>query len=135
MARSKTPSDQLALFDLGSPAEPRRTGGGVRPAPASPRIQELGARLPPYLLLGGSTWSFPGWQGLVYDGAHTAAKLARDGLAAYAQHPLLHAVGIDRTHYRPLPAAELARYAAQVPGGFRFLVKAHDATTLARYPD
>jgi uncharacterized protein YecE (DUF72 family) len=33
-------------------------------------------------------------------------------------------VGLDRTFYAPLPAGELARHAAQVPDGFRFLVKA-----------
>jgi uncharacterized protein YecE (DUF72 family) len=98
-------------------------------------VAELGRRLPPGLHLGGSTWSFPGWAGLVYDRLHPQARLAREGLAAYARHPLLRAVGIDRTHYRPLPAAELARYAAAVPDDFLFLVKAHDACTLARFPD
>jgi uncharacterized protein YecE (DUF72 family) len=98
-------------------------------------VADLGRRLPAGLHLGGSTWSFPGWAGLVYDRLHPQARLARDGLAAYARHPLLRAAGIDRTHYRPLPAAELARYAAVVPEDFLFLVKAHDACTLARFPD
>ncbi len=48
---------------------------------------------------------------------------------------MLRAVGIDRTHYRPLPAAELARYAAAVPPDFLFLVKALETCTLGRFPD
>ena len=62
-------------------------------------------------------------------------RLAREGLAAYARHPLLRAVGVDRTHYAPVEAMELAEYREQVPEEFRFLVKAHEACTLARFPD
>jgi uncharacterized protein YecE (DUF72 family) len=40
------------------------------------------------------------------------------------RHPLLRSVGIDRTFYAPIAAAEFAHYARQVPAGFRFLVKA-----------
>ena len=29
-------------------------------------------------------------------------KLARHGLEAYAKHPLLRTVGLDRTYYRPI---------------------------------
>jgi uncharacterized protein YecE (DUF72 family) len=32
-------------------------------------------------------------------------------------------VGVDKTFYRPAPRAEFERLAAQVPAGFRFLVK------------
>jgi uncharacterized protein YecE (DUF72 family) len=106
--------------------------GAVAP-PAE--VVELARRLPAGLYFGGSTWSFPGWAGLVYDRTWPAGRLARHGLAAYARHPLLRAAGIDRTHYRPLPAEELAAYAAAVPLDFLFLVKAHDACTLARFPD
>ena len=75
--------------------------------------------------LGTSSWSFPGWSGLVYGRpAASESRLARDGLAAYASHPLLTTVGIDRGFYAPLDAATFAGYAAQVPAGFRFLVKA-----------
>jgi uncharacterized protein YecE (DUF72 family) len=129
---------QLELFDLppgGSRLGGSASRGAVAAAEVTPEIAALAARLPAGLQFGGSTWSFPGWAGLVYDRTYPAARLARDGLAAYARHPLLRAVGIDRTHYRPLPAADLARYAADVPAGFRFLVKAHEACTLARWPD
>ncbi len=55
---------------------------------------------------------------------HAAPELSRRGLAAYAAHPLLGTVSLDRTFYRPLSAAQYATLAAQVPAGFRFVVKA-----------
>jgi uncharacterized protein YecE (DUF72 family) len=118
---------------VSAPAGP--AAAGVRPAAQPPEILDLAARLPPGIHLGGSTWSFPGWAGLVYDRPYPTARLAREGLAAYARHPLLRAVGIDRTHYRPLPAEDLASYAAAVPDDFLFLVKAHEVCTLAQFPD
>ena len=95
------------------------------PAPADPALQALADALPPRLYLGTSSWNFPGWAGLVWDAAdHDAAVLSRQGLAAYARHPLLRTAGIDRSFYRPMTAAQYAEHAAQVPDGFRFVVKA-----------
>jgi uncharacterized protein YecE (DUF72 family) len=116
----------------GAPAAtPRapRPAAGIGPAPASQALIELGRTLPTALYLGTSSWSFPGWAGLVYDRSADPSRLSRDGLAAYGRHPILHAVGIDRTFYAPLSAAAFARHAAQVPDGFRFLVKAPSACT------
>lgn len=124
--------DQLQLFP-GMAPEPVKEGVG--PADFSEELIELGRSLPEDVYLGGSTWSFPGWRDLVYDGKHSESKLAREGLAAYGQHPLLRCVGIDRTYYAPIEAKEFAEYAAQVPDGFRFVVKAHEACTVSRYPD
>src|SRR6476661_8171741 len=107
MARRKE-RDQLALFDLGPEPEPERKGVGAALQPEE--VEELGRELPRDIHLGGSTWSFPGWAGLVYDRAYSPSKLAREGLAAYALHPLLRGVGIDRTHYQPVEAVELAEY-------------------------
>jgi len=126
---------QLPLFEDEAAAAGAGAAGGVGAAAASDEVAELGRRLPAGIYLGGSTWSFPGWAGLVYDREYPTARLAHHGLAAYARHPLLRAVGIDRTHYRPLPAAELAQDAAAVPQDFLFLVKAHEACTLASFPD
>jgi uncharacterized protein YecE (DUF72 family) len=98
-------------------------------------VTESAGRLPAGLRLGTSSWSFPGWAGLVWADRHPADVLSRDGLPAYARHPLLRAVGLDRTYYAPLPVGELARHAAQVPGGFRFLVKASRLCTSPWLPD
>ncbi len=97
---------------------------GVGPAPAAASYATLRERIPARIRLGTSSWSFPGWAGLVYDRPHTEQALARDGLAAYARHPLLRAVSIDRTYYAPIDAHAFADYAAAVPDDFRFVVKA-----------
>ncbi len=111
--------------------------GDVSPAQYSEELIRLGHRLPAGVYLGTSSWSFPGWQGIVYGGAYTEGQLARTGLAAYAQHPLLRTVGIDRSFYQPLGVDEYARYARQVPDPFRFVVKAPaqvtDAMTRAEH--
>src|SRR5262249_18436225 len=126
--------DQLALFDLGPPpSEARRQG--VEPAAQPPEVEELGRRLPPGVHLGGSTWAVPGWAGVGWGRSYSPSQLGPEGLCAYARHPLFRGVGVDRTHYGPVEAAELAEYRQAVPPGFLFLVKAHEACTVARWPD
>lgn len=125
---SQSQAEQLGLF--GADVEP-----SVAAAPASPTVTDLAGRLPGSIRLGTSSWSFPGWAGLVYAGRFGADRLSRDGLRAYARHPLLRAAGIDRTFYAPLDAAGFARHAAQVPAGFRFLVKASQRCTFPELRD
>lgn len=105
-------------------APPEKRPRGVQPAPPRAEDVDMAARLSPHVHLGTSTWSYPGWQGLVWAGRHSESTLSKTGLPAYAAHPLLRAVGIDRGFYRPLAAAEFQRHAEQVPRGFRFTVKA-----------
>jgi len=107
---------QDLLFDPPEPA--------VRPARPDPDQLTLAAQLPASLRLGTSSWSFPGWAGRVWADRHDEATLAREGLAAYARHPLLRTVSLDRSYYRPMSAAQFAALAAQVPEDFRFVVKA-----------
>lgn len=120
---------------FGSPPSPapapgrKHPSGPVLPAPADAALVALAAALAPQLRLGTSSWAYPGWNGLVWDGDYPDAVLSRQGLAAYAQHPLLRCVGIDRSFYRPLTASQYAQYAAQVPADFRFIVKAPSLVT------
>ncbi len=106
---------------------------GVDPAPVGADVCRLAAALPARIRLGTSSWSFPGWTGLVYAAGNgkpaTEQMLARRGLSAYARHPLFRTVSLDRTFYAPLTTAEFAHYAAQVPDDFRFVVKAPAAIT------
>jgi uncharacterized protein YecE (DUF72 family) len=102
---------------------PERNGGAPEAAELRPGVRELAATLPGTLRFGTSSWSFPGWRGLVYRDEATESALAKSGLAAYARHPLMRSVGVDKTFYRPAPREEFARLAAQVPDDFRFLVK------------
>lgn len=101
----------------------------VGPAEVPPDLSDLARAVPAPVRLGTSSWSFPGWAGIVYDHEAPQALLARQGLAAYAKHPLLRAVGIDRTFYAPISATAFAEYAVAVPDDFRFLVKAANLCT------
>lgn len=107
----------------------------VRPASFAADLVALGQRLPANLRLGTSSWNFPGWRGLVYAPTAAKAQLSRHGLAAYAQHPLLRTVGVDRTFYAPIEAREFADHAAQVPASFRFLVKGLGELLTPQRPD
>lgn len=121
-----TGSDDLFGAVPEPPANPGRTRTPARPigpAIADAATLDLAQRLPARIHLGTSSWSFPGWAGIVYDNVARESQLAKSGLAAYARHPLLRSVSIDRSFYQPLAAAEYAAYAAQVPPDFRFLVK------------
>lgn len=116
---------QATLFEAGEVPSP---GARVQPASADAALAALAQRLHERsagrLYLGTSSWHFPGWQGMVWQGRHTEAELSRHGLPAYAAHPLLNTVSLDRAFYRPLDAGTYAALAAQVPAGFRFVVKA-----------
>jgi len=108
-------------------SKPRRTP--VEPAAAGTAVHELATATPRHVHLGTSSWSFPGWKGLVWNGDHAESQLSKDGLAAYARHPLLRSVSVDRSFYRPLSSSQYAAYAVQVPDDFRFVVKAPSLVT------
>ncbi|EMN1930358.1 DUF72 domain-containing protein [Burkholderia ambifaria] len=114
------------------PATPPKKGRrqrGVPPAPVSAEVADVAAALPPNVRLGTSSWYFPGWDGIVYDGDFAQTKLSREGLEAYGAHPLLKSVSLDRSFYGPLSVADYLRYAQQVPDDFRFVVKAPASVT------
>lgn len=117
-ARSQAPRERAA-----------RRPSKVTPATPADEIRSLARDLPAGLHLGSSSWHFPGWAGLVWDGAYESSVLSKHGLSAYGQHPLLRTVSIDRSFYRPLTASQFAAYAAQVPADFRFVVKAPSLVT------
>lgn len=100
-------------------------GAGQPPAD----VIELATSLPTSVRLGTSSWSFPGWRGLVFAKQAPAAELARFGLAAYAEWPLHRTVGLDRAFYSVLSVGEARSLAELVPSDFRFLVKAHQSIT------
>jgi uncharacterized protein YecE (DUF72 family) len=130
-------TSQLSLFEDHEPIRASRSGAAE--APRSPgddeRTRALAAALPHELRFGTSSWSFPGWAGIVYGRTASAQALARDGLREYASHPLLRTVGIDRSYYAPIPDADLRRYASQLPPGYLCCLKAPAAVTSAVIPD
>jgi uncharacterized protein YecE (DUF72 family) len=142
-AAEPRPPAQGALFEEPSPGDdrkPGRRGRTTTPLPVVPdaalltladQLGQMGGSV----RLGTSSWHFPGWQGLVYGNDCATAALSREGLRAYAQHPLLRTVSLDRAFYRALDAATYAELASQVPSGFRFLVKAPAVLTDASLRD
>jgi uncharacterized protein YecE (DUF72 family) len=123
---------KLAAPSSSPPSEepkPKRRARDVAPVQPSPDVLDAAAKLPPQVHLGTSSWSFPGWQGIVYGDDYSNSKLARDGLTAYGAHPLLRTVSIDRSFYAPLTLTDYLRYAQQVPDHFRFIVKAPASVT------
>lgn len=113
----------------------KKSGRSVEPAIPDPEWIELAQSLPPHLRLGTSSWNYPGWDGLVWNGEYAETNLSRYGLAAYAQHPLFRTVSVDRSFYRPLNVAQFAEYASQVGQDFRFVVKAPSLVTDALVRD
>ncbi|MGE0547457.1 MAG: DUF72 domain-containing protein [Kofleriaceae bacterium] len=117
---------QLALFDDGN--------SGLDLAPVPDDVYTTAAALPPAIRFGTMSWAYPGWIGPVYADHVRANQLVAHGLTAYAKHPLLRTVELDRTYYDALPASYYQQLAAQVPSEFRFVAKAHEDCTTVRYP-
>jgi uncharacterized protein YecE (DUF72 family) len=129
-------SEQLRLFPSGSAASASRDASADR-AGLDARFESLrpvAEALPPTLRMGTSSWSFPGWRGIVYPAAASASQLAREGLRDYARHPLLRTVGIDRTYYAPVTSEEWQRYASQLPSDFVCCIKAPATITSYTIP-
>lgn len=121
----REPGDQMGLFGQGVTP----SGASIDPVPVDDDERAIAAKLPVNLRLGTSSWSFPGWAGLVYASETSEAKLAQSGLPAYAAHPLHRTVGLDRAFYRVPTIEQYRGLAAQAPEGFKFLVKAWRAVT------
>ena len=112
-------------------ASPKKEGlKGIQPCEPAPALIAIAAslheRYGERLRLGTSSWYFPGWAGFVWSANArdlSEQKVSREGLRAYAQHPLLRSVSLDRAFYTPMTASDYARYASQVGPGFRFTSK------------
>jgi len=121
---------QLALFP----------DAALPPAHVAPhvtqRAKELAERVPSWVRLGTSSWTFPGWNDLVYAGTPSRESLVSGGLRAYAAHPLLRTVGIDRSYYAPLTTDDLRGYAASLSDApwFRPISKVWDEITTVVFP-
>jgi uncharacterized protein YecE (DUF72 family) len=112
---------QLSLFDEPPPAQ--EVVNADSSLPGLDRDRSLARELPAHVRFGTSSWTFPGWAGLVYPGRPTERELTTRGLGLYARYPLFSTVGIDRSYYRPLTADVLRDYAAQLPTGYPCVIK------------
>ncbi len=101
-------------------------------APASPvhdDIAALAARLSPSLLLGTSSWTYPGWTGLIYAKPYRKTGTSAAMLREYARYPLFRTVGVDSFFYTPPSQATLRGYADALPTDFRCVMKVWDRIT------
>lgn len=90
----------------------------------------LAATIPASVRFGTSSWTYPGWCGLVYQAPYPKRSPSAALLREYARFPLFGTVGIDSSFYRPLEAEVLAEYAAQLPPGFPCVSKVWDRITV-----
>ena len=90
----------------------------------------LAAHIPRGVRFGTSSWTYPGWCGLVYSTPYPKTRPSAPLLGQYAKFPLFGTVGIDSSYYRPLEPEALAEYAAVLPPGFPCVSKVWDRITV-----
>lgn len=96
-------------------------------------LAQLARAIPPEILFGTSTWTYPGWSGLVYQRSYPKNAPAARMLEEYARFPLFRTVGIDSSFYRPPEPATLDGYSRALPAGFRCTSKVWDQITVHTY--
>lgn len=104
------------------------------PTPSLDQLRDLAARLPEVLRFGTSSWTYPGWKGLVYQRDYPKTGSSAAMLEEYARYPLFRTVGIDSSFYGPPSATMWASYARALPAGFRCVSKVWDRITVHTFP-
>jgi uncharacterized protein YecE (DUF72 family) len=94
--------------------------------------------VPELVRFGTSTWTYEGWQGLIYTKAYPKGRFKQDCLGEYARYEyrgqrLFRTVGLDQTFYRPPSAAQLAHYAQQLPPDFDMCSKVWEDLTIPQF--
>jgi uncharacterized protein YecE (DUF72 family) len=102
--------------------------------PAPERLAELAAHLPEAIRFGTSSWTYPGWKGMVYQHDYPKTGASAAMLEEYARFPLFRTVGIDSTFYAPPTPEILQSYARVLPAGFRCVSKVWDRLTVHTFP-
>jgi uncharacterized protein YecE (DUF72 family) len=97
--------------------------------PAAEHIADLASAIPDSVHFGTSSWTYPGWSGLIYQREYPKTGASARMLGEYASWPLFRTVGIDSFFYRPASAKVLASYAEELPEGFRCVSKVWDRIT------
>ena len=91
--------------------------------------------LPPLIRFGTSTWTYPGWKGLIYKRPYRSEKMFNaESLREYASIPLFRTVGIDSTFYGPPKASTLHSYSSMVPEHFKWVSKVWERITVPVFP-
>ena len=96
------------------------------------------APLSALIRFGTSTWTYEGWQGLVYTKRYPPSRFKSDCLAEYARYEyhgerLFRTVGFDFTFYGPPTTPQLVHYASQLPPDFVACSKVWEEITVPTY--
>jgi len=110
-------------------------GGGGDEALDPGILDRLRRAIPPNVHFGSSTWTYPGWKGLVYSRDYPATRAGAEMLEEYARFPLFSTVGIDSTFYAPATEKVLRAYAEVLPPGFRCVSKVWDRITVHTFAE
>lgn len=101
------------------------------PGPAE--LEHLRAAIPPMVHFGTSTWTYPGWTGLVYARPYPATGASARMLAEYARFPLFSTVGIDSSFYGTPKPKSLESWARALPPGFKCVSKVWERLTVRTF--
>ena len=92
-------------------------------------------KLSPLIHFGGSSWTYPGWKGLIYHKEYRSEKaFTQNTFEEYANFPLFRTVGIDRFFYSPPKVKLLQEYAEQSPEDFKWVSKVWERITVPEFP-
>jgi uncharacterized protein YecE (DUF72 family) len=97
--------------------------------PHPEEIAQLAKQVPPLIRFGTSSWTYPGWTGLIYQKSYPATGAGARMLAEYSRWPLFRTVGIDSFFYAPPSEKTLHSYAEALPEGFECVSKVWDRIT------
>jgi len=92
------------------------------------------------VLMGTSSWKYPGWRGQLYDearyvyrGKYSAARFERLCLSEYAE--VFKTVSVDAAYYQFPTGKYLEELTGQVTPDFRFTFKVTDEITIRKFPN
>lgn len=93
-------------------------------------LEALAGALPAEVRFGPSSWTYPGWTGLIYEPPYPKKGASTALLGPCASYPLFRTVGIDSAFYAPPSPATLVAYAAALPDDFRCVSKVWQEITV-----
>lgn len=100
-----------------------------------PDQAQTGLKLPAEIRFGTSSWTYPGWQGTVYQQEYKNEKdFKARSLGEYGKFPWFRTVGIDSSFYGPPRASTLENYHSLLPQDFTWVTKVWEEITIPTYP-
>lgn len=123
-------ADQLELGGEVTPPAAPSAPAVASPLPPLEQLAEWRSRVSPLVRFGTSTWTYPGWHGLVYSRAWPEQGASAKMLAEYTRCPLFSTVGIDASFYAPPKPKTLEGWAKVLPDGFACVSKVWDRLTV-----